>query len=138
MNSSPQIGIFVALLAIYGVTLYVAQSPISQNRRRRYAFYAALNALALGAVVALGLTKLKTLPADLGVAIFLGCLAFAFAIMVSRILFVAVWTGRYLARGVIYDRQVNPDMYTFALTSMTALLMGIVLLWIWAVSHAIG
>jgi len=41
MSSASQIGIFVALLTIYGVTLYLAQASISRDAGRRRAYYVA-------------------------------------------------------------------------------------------------
>jgi hypothetical protein len=132
------IAILVGLLMVYGLTLYFAQSSIRRDVRKRRAYYIATYSLLLCFPISIWLSEWMALPTDLSMAIVLGSFALSSALLMSRILFVAIWTGRHLARGVIYDRQINPHMYALGVTAFSVLMFGSALLWFWAIARSLG
>lgn len=129
---------FATVLVIYAIVLYLAQSPVSRSRRNRIAFNVAIFGLAASFFVSIWLTNRMGMAADPSLAIVLGCVAFMTALGWSRILFVSLQTGRHLARGVVYDRQINPNMYSLGMTYLIVMVFGSASLWLWAVARSFG
>jgi hypothetical protein len=129
---------FATVLVIYTIVLYLAQSPVSRNRRNRIAFNVAIFGLAASFFFSAWLLSRMGMAAEPSLAIVLGCVALMTALGFSRILFVSLRTGRQLARGVVYDRHINPNMYSLGMTFLIVIVFGSALLWLWAVARSLG
>jgi hypothetical protein len=129
---------FATVLVIYGIVLYLAQSPVSRNRRKRIAFILAIFGLAASFFVSIWLTQRMGMAAEPSLAIVLGCLALMTALAWSRILFMSLRTGRHLGRRVVYDRHINPNMYSLGMTYLIVMVFGSASLWLWTVARSLG
>jgi hypothetical protein len=129
---------FVTVLVIYAIVLYLAQSPVSRNRRNRIAFNLAIFGLAASFFFSAWLLSRMGMAAEPSLAIVLGCFALMTALGWSRILFVSLRTGRHLARRVVYDRHINPNMYSLGMTFLIVMVFGSALLWLWMVARSLG